>query len=55
VVNPGGIVYHMPSKYAKSTILAKDKDCIQGIGGSAIECKLGIINVAESQASKSVT
>jgi hypothetical protein len=36
-------VHHMPSKYAKSTILAKDNDCIQGIGGSTIECKLGVM------------
>jgi len=33
----------MPSEYAKSTILAKDDDCIQGIGGSTIECNLGVI------------
>lgn len=43
VDNPGGLVYHMPQKYAKSTKLAKDKDCIQDVSGSTIECTLGIM------------
>jgi len=43
VEQPGGIVLHMPSKYAKNTILAKDNDCIQDKSGSTIECKLGIM------------
>jgi len=44
VEQPGGIVYHMTSKYAKNTILAKDKDCIQGIREqTTIDCKLGIM------------
>jgi len=43
VENPGGLVYHMPQKYGKITKLAKDKDCIQDVSGSTIECKLGVV------------
>ena len=48
VEQPGGIVTHMPSKYAKSTKLAKDNDCVQGLGHlSTIECKLGIMPLSQ--------
>jgi hypothetical protein len=44
VRQPEGIARHMPSKYAKNTKLAKENDCVQGLGHlSTIECKLGIM------------
>jgi len=50
VQQPGGIVYHLPSKYAKSTTLVVNNDCIDGgperdkFGpGSNFNCKLGTI------------
>ena len=49
-VESAGLVYHMPSKYAKNTQLVKNSDCIDGGPerniwgkGSNLVCSLGII------------
>jgi hypothetical protein len=43
VENPVGIVHHMPLKYASTTKLVKENDCIQDLSGYSKDCKLGVM------------
>lgn len=53
VKQPGGIVRHLPSKYAKSTSLITNNDCIEGGpernkwgSGSNLDCRYGQISLS---------